>query len=525
MKRKAISMVLAAAMLLTVVGCGSTDKPAASSEQKESAPAKQESTAGNAGEAEADPLAEKVSLHIVSRGVNEFTEENSVTHFLEEKFNVDLKWEVIPSANFNDAIANIIASGDYPDIMETNFGAKNTEELTAMYEDGVIAGLNDLIDQYGQDIMAARPEDTHWVMNEEGEKLGICCRFVDWPECMFMIRQDWLDNLGLEMPTTLDELDEVARAFTFDDPDGDGKDDTIGYAGTSQAILNSTPFAIGLGAYGETFGWELTEEGQYEPWEIRKGTKEALKWYRNAYMEGIAEPDFATQTADQYYERMNADRYGIQYYWTNNVGTSAWWTAFNEAVPHQNCVLLPAVTAEGYEDVSTHPFTNNPAPAFNGFNLLLFEKCENKDRAMMLLNYLATDEGRDLINFGVEGEAWDEVDGKVVMKGLTGDDYLKAGIGNHTLFFWRCVFDRVEDALRADSIETYPIQWVPAQTFPNYDGDTSSLDALAKSELVRMVIEPNVDVDKAFDEFRANWLKMGGQDYVDYMTENFKKYN
>ena len=46
-----------------------------------------------------------------------------------------------------------------------------------------------------------------------------------------VIRKDWLDNLGLDMPKTVDELYETAKAFTEKDPDQNGKNDTIGFAG------------------------------------------------------------------------------------------------------------------------------------------------------------------------------------------------------------------------------------------------------------------------------------------------------
>ncbi|MBO1722884.1 sugar ABC transporter substrate-binding protein, partial [Extibacter sp. GGCC_0201] len=61
-----------------------------------------------------------------------------------------------------------------------------------------------------------------------GKLKGIACAPGEqlWS---FLIRQDWLDNLGLYMPTTAEELLDVMRAFTFDDPDGNGKDDTYGF--------------------------------------------------------------------------------------------------------------------------------------------------------------------------------------------------------------------------------------------------------------------------------------------------------
>lgn len=58
-----------------------------------------------------------------------------------------------------------------------------------------------------------------------------------------MIRQDWLENLGLEMPTSLDELYDVLYAFTYNDPDGNGVDDTYGItsAGGGKGVGRNFP--------------------------------------------------------------------------------------------------------------------------------------------------------------------------------------------------------------------------------------------------------------------------------------------
>ena len=55
------------------------------------------------------------------------------------------------------------------------------------------------------------------------------------PNHAIVIRKDWLDNLGLEVPTTPEELLAVAEAFTYDDPDGNGVDDTYAINITSDA--------------------------------------------------------------------------------------------------------------------------------------------------------------------------------------------------------------------------------------------------------------------------------------------------
>ena len=518
--RRMLSILLVAAMLFAL-GCGD------SGEEEEKNPVNNpqddEVEEDGDGENEEDPYAEHVSLHFVSRALSDVLADNRVLEILEEKFNCDITWEALPSTDYNQACATIIGSGDYPDVMEVWF-SDYRGEITALYEEEVILGLNELLDAYGENIKEARPYEENWLYMEDGQVASIPSRFVDVPENTFMIRQDWLDNLGLEYPTTLEELKEVARAFTFDDPDGNGEDDTIGFAGTPNTDkFHTSPFAIAMGAFGETLGWEKTESGAWEPWQIREGTMKAVEWYRECYQEGLVEQDFMTMTRDQYLERKNLNTYGIEYWWVTHLSdTSAWWSSFTSAVPEANSVILSQVSTDGYE--ATFPFTNS-LTSWNGPSLLLFSQCEHPERVMAILNYLATDEGADLVTFGPEGEAWDLVDNKIVAKDLTDAEKLELGVGAYSTFFWKNVYKRDASDLVFDAVDKIPVQWAPLANFESYDGDTSALDSLAYSELTRMIVEPDVDVEEAFAEFRETWLSMGGQDYVDYMTEKYDELN
>ncbi len=528
--RKTVSLLLVLAMVLAAAGCGST------AENKEPAETPNEVKTENTAEekdaqpeseaaeeaAEENPYEEHVSLHFITRSLYDHNDNNRVIQILEEKFNCDIKWEALPSTDYNSAMSAIIASGDYPDMMEAWLG-NYRDEITALYEEGSILGLNELLDTYGQNIKAARPDDLNWLHMEDGEVASIPSRLVNFPERVYMIRQDWLDNLGLEMPTTLDELKEVARAFTFDDPDGNGKDDTVGLAGvTATGLIDQCTFGLAVGAYGETFGWEKTESGDWEPWQIREGTKEAIKWYRECYMEGIVEADFASMTREDYLERKNLNKYGIEHWYTNNMGTNSWWTTFMASVPEANSVVLSPVTQEGYE--STIPFVNNVNSGL-GPSLLVFSQCEHPERVMAIIDYMASDEGRDLINFGPEGEAWDDVDGVAVQKTLTDQEKIDMGVDAYTLVFWRNTYERSGDPNRIDSLKKYDVVWAPNADFPAYDGDSSALSGLAYSEITKMITEPDIDVDEAFAAFREQYMAMGGREYIDYMTEQYDAVN
>ncbi len=518
--KKMISMLLVFAMLFALAACNNAENNV----ETDAAAEPGNDTAGVATDpVEVDPYAEHVSLHFVTRALGDTLEDNRVVEILEEMFNCDITWETLPSADYNQAVATLIASGDYPDMLE--FWCNDyVGEIEALYEEETIIGLNDLLETYGENILAARPYEANWLHMEDGEVASIPSRFVDQPETTFTIRQDWLDNLGLKYPTNLEELKEVARAFTYDDPDGNGVDDTIGLAGTPNTNKWWTSsFAVAMGAYGETFGWEKTESGNWEPWQIREGTMKAIQWYRECYQEGLVEADFVTMTRDQYLERKNLGNYGVEYWWVTHLSdTSSWWSAFTAANPNAKTSILAPVSAEGYE--GAFPFTNS-LECGKGASLLLFSECEHPERVMAIINYLASDEGADLAAFGPEGEAWEMVDGKFVQKEMTDAEKQQLGVGSYNVVFWKNIYKRDASEMVFEVLEKQPVTWAPLASFPPYDGDTSALNSLCNSALVKMIIDPDVDVEKAFAEFRAEYLAMGGQEYIDYMTEQYDALN
>jgi putative aldouronate transport system substrate-binding protein len=467
-------------------------------------------------------LSKRGAIKVVSRGVTAAVGKNATVDMLAQKFNMDIDWDVRPSSGYIEATMVIISSGDYPDVMEGYFSGSNSDiatEFEALYEDGIILPLNGLLRQYGSNIEAARSHKETWFWMKDGERVSIPCRWVDIPESWLTIRQDWLDALGLKMPATLDELAEVARAFTFKDPDKNGKNDTIGLAGTpnGDGFGSTAAFRVALGAYGETTDWEKAGN-QWEPYEIRQGTREAVKWLRDRYQEGVFEKDFMTMTRDQYLERKNLNQYGIEWWWSTHMGSgSAWWGAFNKNVPQQRTSVLFPVAAKGYKAV------NSAKPGLQGgaFQLLVFAKTKEAARIIAMIDYLATDEGADWAMFGPQGKSWDLVNGVIKLKDLTEEQRLNYGVGALNTFFWKNVLKRDTEPFVLEAIKTFPLQFAHVQDFPAYSGDRSALGSLAKEAITNMIVQPNVNVDSAFAAFRSDYLRMGGQAYIDYMTKQF----
>ena len=124
-------------------------------------------------------------------------------------------------------------------------------------------------------------------------------------------RKDWLDVLGLDIPSSLDELIDVARAFTFNDPDGNGKDDTYGLTGSS-GLQSFEPI---FGAYGiggvDRF---VLIDGKLQYSAVTPQMKEALMTIKAMQDEGLIDPEILANKNEQATEKMIKGVTGIHYF-------------------------------------------------------------------------------------------------------------------------------------------------------------------------------------------------------------------
>lgn len=175
---------------------------------------------------------------------------------------------------------------------------------------GAIIPLNDLLDEYGQDIKQAwSAEAWAYMTDKDGQIWGIP-RGTPATHYPIWIRTDWLKKLNLETPKNLDELEAVLKAFKEQDPDGNGKDDTIPMMTDPKGILNAL-----LGGFTEhgNSNWIDPVDQKVKPSELDPGFKDFVvklaDWYQKGY---IYKESFAKFDA-------------LELLKTNRVGTSAMW--------------------------------------------------------------------------------------------------------------------------------------------------------------------------------------------------------
>ncbi|WP_274649036.1 extracellular solute-binding protein [Paenibacillus humicola] len=214
----------------------------------------------------------------------------------------DLKMTWIPGGNVNEKINAIIASGDMPKALIV-FENKSTTLMNAV-RSGVFWEIGPYIDEF--------PNLKKYLDPQVLDGVKIDGKLYSLPRSRPLIgdgvilRQDWLDNLGLKQPTTIDELYNVIKAFTLDDPDKDGKNDTIGLV--DESTLRGFGFVQAL--FDAPNGWEL-KDGKLSPAQFNPGYLEALKFYRKLYQEGLMNKEFSLQSRSQAHDLLNKGQGGL----------------------------------------------------------------------------------------------------------------------------------------------------------------------------------------------------------------------
>ncbi|MFK7694961.1 extracellular solute-binding protein [Paenibacillus sp. HJGM_3] len=216
---------------------------------------------------------------------------------INEKFNIDFKPQVVVVSDYLQKLSAVVASGELPDIITLE--NHQDANYAKWAKQGAFLPVDEFMSQY--DTFKLIPDNIKKSVMVDGKMYGIPRYFPMNYSLTPMIRKDWLDNLGLKMPTSYEELKQVALAFTNNDPDKNGKKDTYGLAMSSNI---NPPYS--MGAYWDFLAWYHKDaDGNVVPGIITETRKELLMWLADLYKQGAATPDFAVlnwgQTNNEYY--------------------------------------------------------------------------------------------------------------------------------------------------------------------------------------------------------------------------------
>lgn len=293
-------------------------------------------------------------------------------------------------------LSAMLAGGEPIDIVY--LGADHFE---ALWEQQVFAPLTEWIE--GSDILwdpgvIARSE---WerIRREDGHIYAVFNKFEQGT--LPIARKDWMEKLGFGEPQDLDEYYELLKAFTTQDPDRNGKNDTYGLA-----LGYTTYETTGIfGAYGLIRGFERDAAGNlYAPFATEKAIP-VYEWLRRLHKEGILEPNFITNKSSNFRDLFMTDKAGMVCYW------AAWVGLFNQTVKSKD---------------PTNPFKARglTPPQGPGGRLLragtdglicvpVYSK--HKELAFKVMEFWHTHEGNILSTLGILGHDYNIENGKYVL--------------------------------------------------------------------------------------------------------------
>lgn len=373
---------------------------------------------------------------------------------IEKATGVDVVFECPPDDS-EDAYKMMVASGKLPDVIMWTHSAATVR----MFEDGTVIDLTELIAEHAPNlskIYSERPELRREVETSDGRLYyfpsinpmqtveEICRKSYQG----FIIREDWLNKLGLDYPGTIDGWYEVLTAFKTRDPNGNGFQDEIPYDG--QSLYCFAP------AFGVLNTFCVKPDGTVAFGPMEAEYKAYLQTMNKWYAEGLLGSNCLIHSDSWLSENIVNNLTGAF------LGLDNAWRYYlpqiQETAPDASLLAVPWLrnTQTGQRYTPRKEMAGHMATTVT----VITSACKNPEAAVKFIDYMYSEEGSSLLTWGVEGESWEWVDGK---KQLT------------------------EMALTPDpekgwiQLYNYAIGHSP---FPKYDGETVVLASYPEDQLI-----------------------------------------
>lgn len=397
-QKQIIALVSATALAATALaGCGKTSEENTQTTSEENT---QTTAVGEAeGTAKEDlpfsKYAETVTVHLggsmnpnakILDGMS--YEDNAYTRFLKDDLNIEVVYDWIASSSDYDEKMNLcIGSGTIPEMMNVN-----ATQYRALLKYDMIQPLDQYFEDYASDklkgfVESGGEELKKCITNDKGEMMAIPAPSMMVGEMNEMwIRQDWLDNLGLEVPRTWDEMAAVAEAFVTQDPDGNGEDDTIGILGpgNSNHINDIGDNQFGLDPLFCSFQsypqyWLQDEDGTVKYGSIQPETRVALEKIQKLYTDKLIDPEMLVRNNCQ--EAVLSGKVGIFF--------GPWWSGYTVG----EATLAGEADWRAYftplsEDGKYYTHMPDPTSKY----VVVSKSCKNPEAAFKIISYLVANE-------------------------------------------------------------------------------------------------------------------------------------
>lgn len=454
--------------------------------------------------------------------------DNTVFKEMEKRTGIEVEF-IHPQGQVQEQFDLMILSQDLPDIIKYNW--KTVPGGAAKYvEENIIITIEDLLEEgYAPNfkrLMDEYPTISRDIKDDDGRIYGLAMVRPE-PELKIykglIIRGDWLDHLGLDMPEDTDQLYDVMKAFKDGDPNGNGKADEWAFSG-SGFLKGGMPVGSLLWSFGTHASfYRVDGEVKYGP--LEPEFKEGLAYINKMFVEGLLDPDYMIMGRDELDEKVLNNEVGAAYHFQ----PTSFMRKMEDVDPKFRIDAMPHIKGPGGYSGSLNSQYIEDVVFVHTTGITTAN--EYPKETLRWLDYAFSEEGNLLFNFGAEGVSFEMVDGKPqYIEGIVREQHIMARNG------WALkqdidYFRQITAKFGLDAIDVWKDantdRILPQLSFKQ-DEDERIADILPDIEkyaddTINKFVLNEESLDN-YDNFVAQLKEMGIEEILDIYQEAYDRY-
>ncbi|RRJ66650.1 extracellular solute-binding protein [Paenibacillus oralis] len=447
--------------------------------------------------------------------------DNPHVKYVDEKTGVEYRLITSPPGSEPVQYLNVmIASADYPDILRPVGGVEQ-----ALIKQGGALALDELLPKYAPNVWKNIPEEAWDIVRSASPdgRIYYVPKVFLVPERAPLIRKDWLDKLGLDMPKTVSDYKEVLKAFRDGDPNGNGEKDELPTTGREFGKWMDHLFAMyGVAMWEGNPEWDIYE-GQIQYAGITPNMKAAIGFIRELYAEKLLDNETFLNKGDVWMAKINNNLVGSWFHLPANLESRH--QAIAQKQPEAYIAGMPLPKAEGFDGFVTQKSMGEPEW------LIPAASKDKAEAALKLLDFFYDEKNAEFVRFGIEGLQHQVVNGKKVL--LPQEDNRPLGLGMRNLTTKEDMDERIKETISEDlqqmvsdifAVSTADARRIAGDGLPNtvYEGYPDIQSHKLFQEYLAKIVIGEWPLDK-FGEFVDRWKKSGGDEVTKRVQEWYEK--
>lgn len=432
---------------------------------------------------------------LYSEGGSPFNKDWPIYKELQTRTNVKLDLQIVPESDYQSKAKIVLSSDKVPD-MVTNVNQSNVLELG---DTGVLLPISDYMDKLPNlkkkiEAYKIEGELENW-KSSDGKLyvLPFMREMADYNRSP-IIRADLLQKYGLKAPTNTDELYAVLKKMKEVNPN------SYPFTGTSAEDLRSM-WGAAWGIEPNYKGFIFNQEaGKYEYVYTSENYKAYLTYMNRLIKEGLADPELFTSNYDQLHQKISTGKSMFYYFWNGQEISAINILGKQNSGPEFKMAMLPPIAGPaGQKALAGNRISHGTVIPASAADKPYF------DQLLKFVDFLYSDEGNDLLTWGIKGDTYVEKDGQ---KEFT--DKLKNS-ENLNKALWDI------GSANGSFTHLWPFKWF-ATILGNKDYETFTLEGNEKNWFTPVAKVPKLSAEQREEE---NLVMAGINDYYAKMQEQF----